>query len=179
MFARFYFSLFLLSPAGFGDELLQASSGPCLSSTFSASTCFLLLGPKGPADPSAECVTADKVLHTEENLPARQICEWGERSRRTEWGVGGGGSERYVELLGEVPLTGRVMCNQPRRQRRDDQRRSEAGTFSPRRQEIGRDEAEVGGAFSTAVTFIFQLSKLSSVRLQHLCNVKALVFSWR
>lgn len=60
-----------------------------------------------------------------------------------------------------MPLTRRVMCNQRRRQRRDDQRRSEAGKFSPRR----AGEAEVGGVFSTAATFIFQLSKLSNVRL--------------
>lgn len=60
-----------------------------------------------------------------------------------------------------MPLTRRVMCNQRRRQRRDDQRRSEAGKLSPRRQ----TRRGVGGAFSTATTFIFQLSNLSNVRL--------------
>lgn len=82
------------------------------------------------------------------------------------WGEGRGGWGRVAGVVGgEVPLTGCVMCNQPRRQRRDDQRRSEAGKFFPRRQKRGRDEAEVGGAFSTAATFIFQLSKLSNFRL--------------
>lgn len=78
---------------------------------------------------------------------------------------------------GEVPLTGRVMCNQPRRQRRDDQRRSEAGKFAPRRQKRGRDEVEVGGAFFTTVTFIFQNSATSgsyiSVTLKHLLSCAA------
>lgn len=92
MVARFYL-FFWWSPTG--SELLQAGLCLRLGSTFSASTCFLLLGPKGPTDPSAKRVTADKVLHTEENLPARQIREWGERSRREgeEGGMRGDGEE--------------------------------------------------------------------------------------
>lgn len=39
------------------------------------------------------------------------------------------------------------------------------GSFFPRGRGGGRGEAEVGGAFPTAATFIFQLSKLSNVRL--------------
>lgn len=39
------------------------------------------------------------------------------------------------------------------------------GSFLPSGRRGGKHEAEVGGAFSTAATFIFQLSELSDVRM--------------
>lgn len=120
---------------------------------------FFQLGPKGPADPSAECVSADKVLHTEEKC-AGKAKMWVGRTQQE-----GRGGEGW-EVLGRGALTGRVLCNQLRRQRQDDQRRSEAGKFSPRRLMVEREtRPRWAEPFPTAVTFIFRLSKLRNVRL--------------